>query len=170
MWKKLVDRFNLLFNIPPEKKAEPPKIEQFFGHKNAFTDPDALDVSYLAYKDKVCFYEKKLLYTDEPIARCYLEYQLACMHLHHRKYDVAKQLGFQIVQKAKRDGNYVWMFLGYISEIRAEIAQCKYHKTLNRLQKLKSNYSTYDEFTRHFIDVALIVNEDLMEEESQTKN
>lgn len=162
----LSERMSLLLRIPPEHKVVEDVVKKFGEKSMSSAD---LDSHFLKYKKKIDHFERRLLHAKYPIEKCYLYHEISLLHVAQRKLDEAKQIGRKMVEQSHNCGNFVWILLGYLSVVKAELLQGQIKGVAEKLQILEEIQGNYNEFVIQFIKTAKMLTECLDREESNVK-
>ena len=163
------ERMCAILRIPKEKKTDEDQVNVVtkFGDRKGFTDPEAVDTNYFAYKQNIDHFDKRLLLAKYPIEKCYIMHEMARLHLCQRKLDETKQLGVKIIEQANLCGNYVWLLHGKLTIIRGETAQGYVDEVGDKLEELISLEQHFDDSLGHYLRTALLVNKIMSTEKEQ---
>ncbi|XP_058062092.1 uncharacterized protein LOC131212302 [Anopheles bellator] len=148
------ERLPLLFAVPPAKESI--VVVPVFGDASTYRDPTAPDRGFLRYKAKLAELESRHQRAEYPIERCFLDHEMARLHLRNGWLDDVKVMGNRIADEAIDCGSHLWQLIGQLTYARALCAQ-------NQLEQLEPvllaigqhvNRSLPDERVAFFVELA----------------
>lgn len=158
----LSDQLFELFQVPHLKKDNLDAIRHtrdVFGDKSTYVDPEASDGTYIKYKRRVAMLEKELHNCRHPVQMCYINFELAHIHITQGRMDEPRILSLRIIELADECKNLVWKMLGYVMCFRADLA-CGQLVTCRRwLDLMYKERLQFDEFLQHFVSTAILLHE-----------
>ncbi|KAL5275744.1 hypothetical protein ACFFRR_001535 [Megaselia abdita] len=114
-------------------------INQFnFGDKSTWVEPEAIDYSYIRYNKLIQRLEKRILFVQYPIEKCYLCFEISKNHLIQNKFDECITMSRKAFGDAETSRNIVWKFLLTFIIFKALVVQEKIEKAKEFIADLKN--------------------------------
>lgn len=163
----VTERLTKLLKIPEELRRDRKidKSNSSYGDRLRFIDPDAPDTTIVPYLKRLRSLELQLKHSDHTEERCYLYYQMAQLHMAHRKMREAVEYSRCLLYEAHN--NDLWTLVGYLSAVRSDIISVQYQKageTLNEMLNSTSLSKCKDTKIHHFCKVVQIIHTNLLKE------
>lgn len=160
----VMERLSDLLQVPDEKK-DSEICNRTYGDRSLFIDPDAPDMIIVPYIKRLRTLELQLNHSVFPEERCYLCYQIAQLHIAHRRLSEAVEYSRRLLLEAH--GNDIWTMLGHLSAIRSEVVSIQYIKAGKMIQDMMNSMALskcMDNKVLHFCKVTQIVHSNLLKE------
>lgn len=158
-------RLLVLLRTPTVKKTLTPveKSDNLdrFGDRNAFNDPDAVDLTQIIFSNRTKYFLKRISYTRYAIEKAYLYHQLSQHYLNSGRLEESQQFARDCVAQATQCKSNIWKFLGYLNIVRADGMKRNFVRVARNLKEMGKLAAVMSKYLEVFVRTGLRTVEDI---------